>query len=391
MTPLARAKHLRRRRWRVRLALCLVIVLGLAGGVAARRIVEGKRTLIPVTVLIGGGPPHPVRVEAPATVADALAAADLVPGPGRLLSAGTGTVLDPALLPVQLVVDGLPATEGSLLLAGSTIGVVEPEDVVEDVVDGEEVIPPPSPPTVVRSLWHPGQPGRALTRKGAISGEVVARVEVQPAAPPAAVTEKLVALTFDDGPGALTPEVLRVLREKNVKATFCVVSRQLRKEALAIALGAVGEGHHLCNHTVSHDAGLPGKSQKVVDEEIRGANRHLVERTGLKPAFYRPPAGKMGSKIEATVKDEGQQVLLWSVDTKDFQKPPPEAIVTAVMANVQPGGIVLMHDGGGDRASTVAALPHIIDQLHGAGYQLVLPDAVVPVPAAATTGAVLPV
>ena len=79
-------------------------------------------------------------------------------------------------------------------------------------------------------------------------------------------------------------------------------------------------------------------------------------------------------------------MLLWTVDTKDFQKPPPEAIISAVMANVQPGGVVLMHDGGGDRASTVAALPTLIDQLRGAGYEMVLPDAVPPVPAAPVTG-----
>ena len=389
MTLRAHGRYQRRRRW-LRVALCLAVAVVLAAGVAARRIVQQRRELIPVTVL-RGGVPLPVRVEVPATVGDALDEAELVPQPGRLLSAVTGTVLDAALHPVQLLVDGLPATTDSLLLAGSTIGVVEPEDEVEATVDGEEVLPAPPLPTVVKSLWHPGQPGRALNRKGAISGEVVAEVEVQPPAPPVLVKDKLVALTFDDGPGAATGEVLRVLREKNVKATFCVVSRQLRKDGLAIATAAMAEGHHLCNHTVSHDAGLPGKSQKVIDEEIRGANRQLVDRTGVKPAFYRPPAGKMGSKIEATVKDEGQQVLLWSVDTKDFQKPPPEAIVTAVMANVQPGGIVLLHDGGGDRNATLAALPHIIDQLHGAGYTLVLPEAVPPVAPAPMTEATLPV
>lgn len=390
MSPLSHAKHLRRRRCWLRLVVCLVAVLGLASGVAAGLVVRRDRSLIQVTILVGGAP-RPVRVEAPATVGDALAEADLVPRPGHLLSAVTGTVLDSAYQPVQLLVDGLPATSESPVLAGNTIGVFEPADVTEQAVDGEEVIPPPPMPTVLKSLWHPGHPGRALTRKGAISGEVVARVEVQPAAPPVPVTEKLVALTFDDGPGPATLEMLRILREKNVKATFCVVSRQLRKEGLAAAMGALGEGHHLCNHTVNHDARLPGKSQKVIDEEIRGANRDLVERTGVKPAFYRPPAGKMGSKIESTVEDEGQQVLLWSVDTKDFQKPAPEAIVTSVMANVQPGGIVLMHDGGGDRGATLAALPHIIDQLHAAGYQLVLPDAIPPVAPAAVIPGGLPV
>jgi len=371
------------------LALVFVLVLGLIASVAAVRILEENRNQIRVTILVGGVT-HPAKVPVPATVGDALAAAEVEPRPGQLLSLVTKKVLDPAHTPVQIVVDGMPATRDTPVLGGSTIGVVEPADETEDPVDGSDPIPAPPMPVVIHGLWHPGQPGLTATRKGAVSGELVAQVQVQAVVPPAPVTEKLVALTFDDGPGVLTVEVLRVLREKDVKATFCVVGRQLRKQGLEAAKGAMGEGHRLCNHTISHDAGLPGKSQTTIDEEIRGANHLLVERTGVKPAYYRAPAGRMGPKIEATVKDEGQQVLLWTVDTKDFQKPPPEAIIGAVMANVQPGGVVLMHDGGGDRAATLAALPTIIDQLRGAGYQLVLPDAIPPVPAAPVTPATLP-
>jgi peptidoglycan/xylan/chitin deacetylase (PgdA/CDA1 family) len=366
-----------------------VAVLVLASGLAVTRIVQQRGDRIRVTVLVGGLA-RQVRVDAPATVAAALDAGDIVPRPGRLLSVVTKTVLDPELSPVSLLVDGMPATLESPVLAGATIGLVEPPDVDEDVVDGSDAIAPPPMPQVISGLWHPGHPGTTLNRKGAVSGELVAEVEVQPPMPPAPVTGKLVALTFDDGPGTHTPEVLRILREKNVKATFCVVGQQLKKDALATALGAIGEGHRLCNHTVTHDAKLPGRSQKAIDEEIRGANRLLVERTGVKPAYYRPPAGKLGAKVEATAKDEGQQVLLWTVDTKDFQKPAPEAIIATVMANVKPGGVILLHDGGGDRSTTLAALPALIDQLRSAGYEMVLPDAVAPVPAAPLTDAGLP-
>jgi peptidoglycan/xylan/chitin deacetylase (PgdA/CDA1 family) len=199
-----------------------------------------------------------------------------------------------------------------------------------------------------------------------------------------------VALTFDDGPGPPTVDVLRILREKNVKAMFCVISRQLKKDGLAVAIGAVGEGHHLCNHTVNHDAKLPGKSQKAVDDEIRGANEQIIERTGFTPTYYRAPAGKMGPKIEVAAKALGLQVLLWTIDTKDFQKPAPEAIIATVMANVKPGAVILLHDGGGDRSHTLAALPGLIDQLRAAGYEMVLPATVGPVPPAPPTDATLP-
>jgi peptidoglycan/xylan/chitin deacetylase (PgdA/CDA1 family) len=385
-----RARHLRRRSWPVRVGLAFAAVLTVASSVAAARIVQLHRDRIGVTVLVAGVP-HAVKVAKPATVSGALEAADVVPRPGRLLSLVSGTVLDPAIRPVELLVDGAPASPESPLLAGATIGVVEPPDVPEEAVEGEDVIPAPAMPTVIHGLWHPGQPGKAVVRKGAVSGEVVAQTQVQPPVPPVPVTEKLVALTFDDGPWSTTFEVLRVLREKDVKATFCVVTRQMKKEGLEATKGALGEGHHLCNHTINHDGKLPGRSQKVVDQEIRGANQQLLEKVGVKPAYYRPPGGKMGPKIEATVKDEGQQVLLWTVDTKDFQKGrTPEAIIASVMTTVKGGGVVLMHDGGGDQAATLAALPALIDQLRAAGYQLVLPDAVPPVTAAPVTPAPVP-
>ena len=258
----------------------------------------------------------------------------------------------------------------------------EPPDETEAVVERKVDLPPPPMPDVINGMWHPGRPGRALSRKGAVSDEVVSVEQLVAPLPPAPVTEKMVALTFDDGPWPGTPEFLRILREKDVKATFCVVTRQMKGAGLDMAKAALAEGHHLCNHTVNHDVSLPGKPQKAIDEEIIGANTQLQDRLGIKPAYYRPPGGKLGPNVIATAKAQGQQVLLWTVDTKDFTKPPPEAIVGSVLGQVKPGGVVLMHDGGGDRSATLAALPEVIDRLRADGYEFVLPDAVAPVPAA---------
>ena len=365
-----------------------VAVPAMTVGVSVLQVIR-EPPPISVTIVVGGVP-RPVRVAEPATVAAALEVGEVVPRPGRLLSIATGAVLDPALNPVQLLVDGQPAAPDSPVLAGATIGVVEPADETEATVDGDEVVPAPPMPDVINGLWHPGHPGRALTRKGARSGELVTRLEVQPAVPPAPVAEKLVALTFDDGPWPATPEVLRILGEKNVKATFCVVTGQLKGKGLESTRRTLAEGHHVCNHTVDHDQALPKKSQEVVDDEIIGANRHFSERLGMKPTYYRPPGGSLGPNVLATAKAQGQQVLMWTVDTKDYTKPAPEAIVATVMTQVKPGGVVLLHDGGGDRGPTVAALPVIIDQLRAAGYQLVLPGAVAPVPAAPVSATTLP-
>lgn len=376
------ARHLRP--WRLRTTMVVVlaaVVLLAALSTVAFVQVSRRRAQVVVTVMVAGVP-RGVKVPEPATVAMVLRAAEVVPRDGRLLSLVTRTVLDAAARPAVFVLDGQPAGLDAIVTSGATVGVDEPPDIVEDTVEEGDTVPAPPLPEVIDSLWHPGQPGRAISRKGAVSGEIVDQKELQAPVPPARVTEKLVALTFDDGPWPTTPEVLRILREKNVKATFCVITRQLKGGGLASAKGALGEGHQICNHTVGHDVKLPTKPQKFIDEQIIGGNAQLQERLGIKPTYYRPPGGSLGANVIATAKAQGQTVMLWSVDTKDYRKPPPEEIIGTVVGQVKPGAIVLMHDGGGDRNNTLAALPVLIDQLRAAGYEFVLPDNVAPVAAA---------
>ncbi|HEV8114961.1 MAG TPA: polysaccharide deacetylase family protein [Acidimicrobiales bacterium] len=377
---LAGARHLRRRPGAVLEVVVAALAVTAASGAVLLRV-SGRPDTISV-IVVAGGTPRIAKVAKAATVADALEEVEVAPRPGRLLSLGTAKVLDPALRPVTLTVNGLLVGLDAPLLAGATIEVVEPPDQTEGVVEAEIDVPAPPMPDVIKALWHPGRPGRALSRAGAVSDEVVSLDQLVAPLPPTPVTERMVALTFDDGPWAGTSEFLRILREKDVKATFCVVTRQLKGAGLDLAKAALAEGHRLCNHTVDHDQSLPGKSQKTVDEEIIGANNHLQDRLGIKPAYYRPPGGKLGPKVIATAKAQGQQVLMWTVDTKDFTKPPPEAIVGSVLGQVKPGGVVLMHDGGGDRSATLAALPEVIDRLRADGYEFVLPDEVAPVPKA---------
>ncbi len=376
-----RARHLRPSRHPRLLLVSLVTtvtVLGVVSGIGLLRI-EGGPSRIRVTVA-AARTRRAVSVPERATVADALRAAQVDLRPGRLLSVVTGKVLEGARVPAGLVVNGRPAAAATRLHAGDTLEVSAPEDIIEDVLESGDQPPPPEP-DVISGLWHPGRVGGRITRKGAVSGEVVASGLTRPPLPPVPVTEKLVALTFDDGPWPTTPEVLRILRDKNVKATFCVVTRQLVGPRLATAKAALADGNHLCNHTVNHDEKLPTKPQKTIDDEIIGADAQLRDRLGLHPTYFRPPGGSLGPAVVATARAQGHQVLLWTVDTKDYTKPPPEAIVSTAMSEVKPGAVILMHDGGGDRSHTIAALPILIDQLRAAGYQFVLPDAVEPVPA----------
>jgi len=187
---LHRRQHLPVRRRGLVAAVVTVAVLGLVSALVATNVVPLRRRLISVTITIGGVP-HPARVARPATVAAALKAAHLAPRPGRLLSLVEKRVLDPDLTPPQLTVNGLSATPTSPVKAGATIGVVEPADVTEDAKDEGEVVPAPPEPDVIHGMWHPGQPGKSVVRKGAVSGELLTQRVVQAAVPPAPVTEKL--------------------------------------------------------------------------------------------------------------------------------------------------------------------------------------------------------
>jgi peptidoglycan/xylan/chitin deacetylase (PgdA/CDA1 family) len=174
-------------------------------------------------------------------------------------------------------------------------------------------------------------------------------------------SQRMVALTFDDGPSGRTPAILRVLAHHHVHATFFVVGRATRgMEPVLRHMAATG--NELADHTYSHAdllaLGVHGRSNEL--QWTAG----LVERaTGLQPRFFRPPYGATGPAVNQLGRELGLVPVLWSVDSRDWQLPGTKAIVRRVLAKVQPGSIVLMHDGGGDRHETLRALPAILRAL----------------------------
>lgn len=172
-----------------------------------------------------------------------------------------------------------------------------------------------------------------------------------------------VALTFDDGPGAYTEEVLAVLRRAKAKATFFVLGQQVASYP-DLARRILREGHELANHSSNH-AMLPSAS------DVARASRTIRDRTGFKPCLFRPPYGAIDSAVKRGVKDAGMKSVLWDVDTLDWRLPGAGSISKAITRGARPGSIVLMHDGGGPRGQTVAALPDAIRFLRKRGYQLV--------------------
>ncbi|TDB69764.1 polysaccharide deacetylase family protein [Micromonospora sp. KC723] len=176
---------------------------------------------------------------------------------------------------------------------------------------------------------------------------------------------RTVALTFDDGPDPTwTPKVLNQLRAGRVKATFCLVGTEVRKHP-ELVRRIVREGHQLCNHSWRHDFDLGRRPVAEIRADLTRTNQAI--RAAVPDArvpFYRQPGGRWTPEVVAVAKQLGMRSLHWSVDPQDWAKPTAPVLRKRVMSGVRPGGIVLMHDGGGDRSRTLAACPHVIADLN---------------------------
>jgi peptidoglycan/xylan/chitin deacetylase (PgdA/CDA1 family) len=174
--------------------------------------------------------------------------------------------------------------------------------------------------------------------------------------------KKRVALTFDDGPSSYTPDVLRILKKKKVRATFFVIGDLVAGDPAA-ARRVLAAGHELANHSSDH-ALLPSFSN------LKKANRQIREATDFQPCLFRPPYGAINSTLRSNVGELKMKSILWNIDTQDWTTPGSGAIRSRI-ASAGRGSIVLMHDGGGPRSQTVDALPGAIDALRSRGYKLV--------------------
>jgi peptidoglycan/xylan/chitin deacetylase (PgdA/CDA1 family) len=182
--------------------------------------------------------------------------------------------------------------------------------------------------------------------------------------------EKVIALTFDDGPHATyTPQVLDLLAKYDAKATFFVVGINAVKHP-NIILRQQSEGHEIANHTFTHPY---SPTMKKLEQELIDTNKTLFDIIGTYPNLYRPVGGSYNEPIINTAVQNGFKVVMWSwhQDTEDWKNPGVKKIVTKVVSGARPGDVVLFHDAGGDRSQTVKALEEILIQLQKEGYEFV--------------------
>lgn len=200
-----------------------------------------------------------------------------------------------------------------------------------------------------------------FTAAMAVSAALVAPPTVS-ARPP---EPKIVYLTFDDGPdGWNDPRLLRILRREHVPATFFVLGQAIARNRSAVK-GLYLAGHAIGNHSYTH-ADLSRLSLPAIDRELSATQRALGPMGGR---CFRPPYGAVSPAVTAAARAQGLSVVLWTVDPEDWAHQNTPYIVNHVLTHVRDRSVVLMHDGGGNRAASVNAVKYLIPQLRARGYE----------------------
>lgn len=198
--------------------------------------------------------------------------------------------------------------------------------------------------------------------------------------------EKIIALTFDDGPNEpYTSEILDILAKYNIKATFFVLGENVRYYPETTEK-IYSYGHIVANHSYSHQVDLAVEDKKTVEKEVEWTNQAIYEIVGKYPHLFRPPHGFKSPWLLSQLKKDNLVTVEWSDMVSDWRQPPANDIAKGIIAKAKPGGIIVLHDGdqtrhGSNRSQEVKALPTIIEELQKKGYKFVTVSELFNVPA----------
>lgn len=185
---------------------------------------------------------------------------------------------------------------------------------------------------------------------------------------------KYVALTFDDGPHAkYTEQILDILKKYDAKATFYMLSRNVRHYP-EIAKRVAEDGHEIGNHSATH-VNLNATKEKRIDAEIIDSKQQIEEMIGYTIETFRPPYGEYNQYVLDEAEKSDQSVVLWSVDTLDWKNRNANSVYQATINETEPGSIILLHD---IHATTVDALPLILNYFSKEGYECVTVSELLP-------------
>lgn len=336
----------------------------------------------PVNITVNG---KTVALKSDSPVTDAFQDAEVKVSAGKLLAVDGSTIQEDGGWAFSAKVNGQDLSsqdaQNYKIKAGDTIEISNGADKTEDydVVGNTEVAPKLEMDGNAGSIGYIAQwgyAGKSETRKGKTSGittdvetQKVQNVVVKLHTPHPSGDQKLVALTFDDGPSSYTQRYIDILKQFNAKATFFNVGNYVQQSP-DLSKAIIDAGMQLANHTQSHIL-LSDASATDAYNNINDGFNSIKNATGLDTTVLRAPYGAFR---QSTWLKSGGLVsynVLWSQDSQDWERPGADAIVNNALAGVTSGSIILFHDGGGNRDQDVEALPKILKTLSDEGYKFV--------------------
>jgi peptidoglycan/xylan/chitin deacetylase (PgdA/CDA1 family) len=354
----ATRERIRRRRRaaarRRRVGVLLFVLFCVAGGVAWPR-----------SVIVNG---NKLRARRHETVASLMARSgvpltgDLLDVEGELLVRGGGAQ-------ATAYIDGRPVSLDTKVRPGRQIVAVPGGDACEEL---REVA------SRLRGVSSPSEEVPSLQRTwvGAVTGKTLGSEEIPARRPrrtrPEENEPRRVALTFDDGPHReWTPKYLRLLERYGARATFFVLGENCEGEwAQELLRQTVAAGHEIGNHSYGH-ARMTRRPPEFMRESLGKVEGYVMAAAGVNMHWFRPPYRAISDSVRRTADQMGYDLALWDVDPFDWKQPGTETIARRVLTDTDPGEVILLHDGGGDRAQTLAALELILKELVADGVQCV--------------------
>lgn len=343
--------------------------------------------VVPIKVTVND---QPVEISGFRTVANAVEASGVQSESGDLLAVDGSLLEEGAGEAYSVKIDGTQGASDTWLEDGDVIVIERGADKTEDFTIEEVPLQPSAEIQGVGAIHvidNSASPGRQNAKTGKISG--ITTFEVIEEADDVICTrvnidtggEKVIALTFDDGPNTeYTPQILDILAANGASATFFTVGDRITGGAVEVVQRAYNEGHQISTHSWDHAAGSGTGTnlsfmspEEQVDEIVKGYE--IIAQTTGNPAStsIRAPGGNFPASVVANLADLVTYEIGWNIDSNDWRKPGAAAIESSILS-ADPGDIILMHDGGGDRSQTVAALSSALPILRERGYRFVTID-----------------
>lgn len=257
---------------------------------------------------------------------------------------------------IRYIVLMVIVTMGIMIFSASLIYDFNPNAEAHGIKVVRNLVPEPTPPPTPETV--PEQVPEVIYEPE-LTAEERRLIQLDPNLP-------MIALTFDDGPFARTNEILDILEEHNVVATFYVIGNQVERHS-DIILRAHNMGSEIANHSWSH-ASFDRISDEYIHTQIYLTNAIVESITGVSPTSIRPPYGRVNDNARNITRDLGMSIMLWSVDPSDYLNRSPERIYNDVMNVLQDRDVILLHDL---HARTVDATRLLVPSLIERGFQLV--------------------